>query len=382
MCYNDYMNSYREHQNMVVIEQTRKICDNLPGFVGQFITGIQLKTTPLTRLGYARDLKIFFEFLVVRKFRHYKEPSRITLPDINSLRPYDIELFLEFLSSYVTKDGSRFNCNNTSKHRKLASLRSFFKFLYRREMISENITEKVEPPKIYDNAIRYLEPDEIAKLLDLASTGDSLSTRQAAYHEKTKYRDIAIISIFLGTGIRISECVGLDRNHVDLEQNSIVITRKGGSQTQLYFSDEVKNALETYINWIDNEIAEKTEWGKKIVDTTPLFYSLRGNRITPRAVQMLVEKYCNRIAPLKRITPHKLRSTYGTMLYRETQDIYVVADVLGHHDVNTTKKHYAAISDDIRKKAANTIKLRDDDWPQKLKKDDNWPQSLNKNDKQ
>lgn len=76
---------------------------------------------------------------------------------------------------------------------------------------------------------------------------------------------------------------------------------------------------------------------------------------------MLVEKYSSIVSPLKKITPHKLRSTFGTTLYRETQDIYMVADILGHKDINTTKKHYAAISDEIRRKAANVIKLRDDE---------------------
>ena len=84
-------------------------------------------------------------------------------------------------------------------------------------------------------------------------------------------------------------------------------------------------------------------------------------RISIRAVEDLVKKYSKIVTPLKKISPHKLRSTYGTQLYRETGDIYMVADVLGHKDVNTTKKHYAAISEDHRKQAANLIKLKKDD---------------------
>ena len=80
-----------------------------------------------------------------------------------------------------------------------------------------------------------------------------------------------------------------------------------------------------------------------------------------RTVEILVKKYAQIIAPLKKISPHKLRSTFGTNLYRETRDIYMVASVLGHQDVNTTKKHYAAISEDHRKQAANLIKLKKDD---------------------
>ena len=76
-----------------------------------------------------------------------------------------------------------------------------------------------------------------------------------------------------------------------------------------------------------------------------------------RAVENLVKKYAKIVSPLKKITPHKLRSTYGTALYRETGDIYIVADVLGHRDVNTTRKHYAAITEDHRRSVADAVKL-------------------------
>ena len=80
-----------------------------------------------------------------------------------------------------------------------------------------------------------------------------------------------------------------------------------------------------------------------------------------RAVENLVKKYAKIVSPLKKITPHKLRSTYGTELYRETGDIYIVADVLGHRDVNTTRKHYAAITEDHRRAVADKVKLHRDD---------------------
>ena len=86
---------------------------------------------------------------------------------------------------------------------------------------------------------------------------------------------------------------------------------------------------------------------------------MQKKRISVRAVENLVKKYASLITNIKNITPHKLRSTYGTALYRETGDIYLVADVLGHTDVNTTRKHYAAIEEDRRRKAANKISLRE-----------------------
>ena len=91
-----------------------------------------------------------------------------------------------------------------------------------------------------------------------------------------------------------------------------------------------------------------------------LFLSLQNRRITVRAVENLVKKYASLVTGLKKITPHKLRSTYGTTLYQETGDIYLVADVLGHKDVNTTRKHYAAMQDANKRKAAKTIRLREE----------------------
>ena len=121
----------------------------------------------------------------------------------------------------------------------------------------------------------------------------------------------------------------------------------------VYFGDEVRNALENYL--------ETTR-----AATTPLpghenalFLSTQRKRIGVQAVENMVKKYARQVTPNKKITPHKLRSTYGTNLYKETGDIYLVADVLGHKDVNTTKKHYAAIDDSRRRQAASAAKLRE-----------------------
>ena len=159
-----------------------------------------------------------------------------------------------------------------------------------------------------------------------------------------------MLSLFLGTGIRISECVGINVTDVDFDNNSFKVTRKGGNQVILYFSDEVKSTL---LDWLkDRNILMEG------LNETALFVSLQKKRISTRAVENLVKKYSQIASPLKKISPHKLRSTYGTNLYRETGDIYVVAEVLGHKDVNTTKRHYAAMSEDIRRSVANKVKLR------------------------
>ena len=156
----------------------------------------------------------------------------------------------------------------------------------------------------------------------------------------------------LGTGIRVSECVGLDLNDLNFEVGGIKIRRKGGYEAVIYFGDEVEDALLDYLEERERIIpAEGHE--------NALFLSLQNRRMAVRSVEKLVKKYASRVTSIKKITPHKLRSTYGTSLYRETGDIYLVADVLGHKDVNTTRKHYAALEDERRRRAAGAVQLRE-----------------------
>lgn len=348
------MRSYFEERTISSLERIRKITDNLPYYVEEFFVGIENRTTPLTRLNYAYDLRIFFDFLSRKVFRGKKDVLDISIEDLDKLAASDIELFLSYLSHY-TINGKEESCTERGKSRKLATIRSFFKFFFNKGVLTANVAAKVAMPKLHDKEIVRLESDgkinEIAAIINTADTGNGLSAKQQQFHKKTRIRDVAILTLFLGTGIRISELVGLNTEDIDFNSNAFVVTRKGGNRTILYFGDEVKAAIEEYLVERNGDDAVKNE--------PALFLSLRKKRISTREVQDLVKKYAKIVSPLKKITPHKLRSTFGTNLYRETGDIYVVADVLGHKDVNTTKKHYAAISDDIRKRAVKSVKLRD-----------------------
>ena len=194
---------------------------------------------------------------------------------------------------------------------------------------------------------------EITDILNSIEYGNSQMTeRQRLYCKKTLQRDLAIITLMLGTGIRVSECTGLDLTDLDFNVKSMTIVRKGGGQDVLYFSDEIAEVLANYIDGERNYLLTKTN------DPSALFYSLQGKRISVDAVEQLVKKYAKIAVPNKKITPHKLRSTYGTALYRETGDIRLVADVLGHENVNTTIDYYAAIEDEHKQRAANAVKVR------------------------
>jgi site-specific recombinase XerD len=238
--------------------------------------------------------------------------------------------------------------------RKLCSVRSFYDFLFKNQRIGSNVTELVALPKIHEKPILRLSKAEMMKMLSTAQDGAEMSKGQQRFQKITARRDFAMLSLFLGTGIRVSECVGINLDDVDMENNAVLVTRKGGNQVVLYFPPEVADALAEYLE------------ERKQIEALPgheeaLFLSLQRKRITQRAVQMLVKKYAAIAAPLKpRISPHKLRSTYATNLYHETGDIYLVADVLGHTSVDTTRKHYADMTDARRRMAAEHVHLPGD----------------------
>jgi site-specific recombinase XerD len=340
----------RDEENILKIRELRL---ELPSFCSQFFMGIEQNTTPLTRLGYARDLKIFFNFLTTNTQEFYGiDVKNFNLEHLKNVNSTHLEMFLDFLTIY--KIGKKtFRNNEKAKSRKLSSVRAMLKYFFKKEKISSNVASIIDTPKIHDKDIIRLEVDEVTNLLNLTENGNNLTKMQKSFHKHTKARDFAMLSLFLGTGIRISECVGLNIDDIDFNNNAFKVTRKGGNKVILYFGEEVTSALKQYL-------VERNSNPNVPQAENALFLSLQNKRIGVRAVEKLVKKYAAIVTPLKNITPHKLRSTYGTNLYRETNDIYIVADVLGHKDVNTTRKHYAAISDDIRRKAAKIVKLRKD----------------------
>ena len=347
------MENYFTERNVKTIDKIRDMQRKLPQCSSDFLLGIENSTSSLTRLGYCYDMLTFFTYLSADCPKFYgKEIVTYTYDDLNQISDSDLEHFLSYLNNYKKVNGKICTNSEKTKARKFATLRAMFKFFYKKGKINANVTEKVTPPKIHEKEIIRLEVDEVANLLDYAETGDRLTKQQKNFHTITEKRDVAILTLFLGTGIRISELVGIDIKDIDLDQNAFTITRKGGNRVILYFSDEVRNALYNYMK----ERVSNPEVPK---DEKALFLSLRNKRINVRTVEILVKKYSKLVTPLKHITPHKLRSTYGTNLYKETGDIYVVADVLGHRDVNTTKKYYAAITDDIRRNASQKVKLRE-----------------------
>ena len=345
---------YSRAQEIKNTRKMREILDELPRFCRQYFRGIEETTGARTRLAYAYDLRIFFEFIESEN----SAMKGIAIRDypvsiLEQIGKEDIEEFLEYLT-YYEKDGQVFTNDARGKARKLSAVRSMFKYFYTSEILSRDVSALVPLPKLHEKPIIRLDADEVNDMLNKADTGSQLTKNQQRFHDKTRLRDIALLTLLLGTGIRVSECVGLDLEDIDFKEKGIRVHRKGGYESIVYFGDEVESALKDYLE-------QRKQILPKDGHEKALFLSLQNRRITVRAVENLVKKYAGLATSLKKITPHKLRSTYGTSLYKETGDIYLVADVLGHKDVNTTRKHYAAIDENRRRQAAKYVQLREND---------------------
>ncbi|HIS03989.1 MAG TPA: tyrosine-type recombinase/integrase [Candidatus Pullichristensenella avicola] len=346
--------SYSQRRAQEITLLTRELLRELPAVCADFLRAIEPTTQPLTRFAYACDLKLFFQYLHAEVPRFSNAPVEAwTCAELGDVGARDISMYLEYLSLYYKDDAAVTNAE-LGKMRKLSTLRSFYHYLFKNALINADITLLVDMPKRREKPIIRLEVDEVARLLDLVESGEKQTQHQKHYNDNVRLRDLAIITLFLGTGIRVSELVGMDIDDLDFDLGGFMVTRKGGGQAVLYFPDEVSKVLKDYLRARRNMTPLPGH-------ENALFLSLQNKRISVRAVQVMVKKYASQAAPLKKhLSPHKLRSTFGTNLYQETGDIYLVADVLGHSDVNTTRRHYAAMADERRRMAARKVKLRDE----------------------
>ena len=348
---------YRAQSDIRRMDRLRELQKELPPLCTDFFRSIAFTTSTLTRLAYAYDFRLFFQYLHKENYLFADlEPRMITEDDFKKIKKRDFVGFQDYLSLYYVHDDETGISQQVQNHelgimRKLSSLRSLFDYLFQNGHIDGNIAALITLPKIHEKPILRLDDEEMKKLLDTASSGEGLTERQKKLQKSTRSRDLAMLMVFLGTGIRVSECVGLNISDLDFESNAFIVTRKGGDQSILYFPQQVADALQEYLTHRKEIIPLEGH-------EDALFLSLQRSRINQRSVQNMVKKYAQIAAPLKkRISPHKLRSTFGTNLYQETGDIYLVADVLGHSDVNTTRKHYAAMTDERKRQAAKRVAL-------------------------
>ena len=296
----------KTYQEETYIDNTirlRGVLNTMPDFARDYFRAIEPTTSTKTRISYAYDIRIFFQFLISQN----PSLAKIGIPNLNvsvldQLKPIDIEEYMEYLKYRFNDKNQEIMNKERGIMRKISSLKSFYNYFYRNERIKNNPAALVRLPKIHEKEIIRLDIDEVALLLDEVEQGENLTEKQKAYHNKTKLRDLAIMTLLLGTGIRVSECVGLNIADIDFKNGGIRIYRKGGKEVTVYFGTEVEEALLDYLEERDRIIPETGS-------EDALFLSLQKKRMAVRSVENLVKKYARTVTPLKPITPHKLRST-------------------------------------------------------------------------
>lgn len=332
------MGSHKE-TDLHFTDKANEMLKSMPRYVQIYIRAIHNRTAPRTRYEYLKDIENFLSYLS-------DSPFAVSLDDLSKLDKVKFEEYIEYLEHYE-KNGIERTNGRTSIKRKLSSLRKFFGYLFENGMIPSDEIRKVEMPKLHSKEIIRLDDTEATDFLDAVENGNKLTKKENDYFKIQSIRDSAIAYLLLSSGLRVSECAELDVSDIDMKNSCVHVTRKGGNEATVYFSDEASQYLQRYLE--TRAVAKCSE------DEKALFLSSRNKRLSVRAIEVLIKKYAQRSVPAKHITPHKLRATYATNLYNETGDIYLVAETLGHKDITTTKEHYANLSD--KRKADNRNKV-------------------------
>ncbi|MBO6137529.1 MAG: tyrosine-type recombinase/integrase [Lachnospiraceae bacterium] len=344
--------AYHLEKNRKYNEKLNGIIKNgLPPYCRDYFISLENRTQIRTRIAYAYDLQLFF-YYIQSENPLYSECSIRDIPfeAIERLDRKDFEEYMHFLRAYE-KDGRYGSNQDAALSRRLSSLRSFFTYLYDTDAIASNPVTKLHPPKKKDHPITVLEDEEVELLLRSLKTGDIWNEHERAYHSKTCKRDYALFYLLLNTGIRVSEAEGINVDDIDFEHNEIRIIRKGGRYDILGLSESVKEALQEYMD------SERLSVLGESSSERALFVSSRGKRLAVRSIQAMTEKIGKRLFPMKHITPHKMRSTFGTAFQEREGDIFLTASMLGHSDVNTTKKHYVRQDKQKVKEAFRSFKV-------------------------
>ena len=304
-------------------------------------TGTEMATT--TRLAYARELNWFFDFLIDNS-RYFcdKVKRDLTINDIKQISSQDI-------SRYLTKFNDLGRKERTVA-RKRAALSRFFSYLTDNRFIEFNPVSASVKVKIHQSdEVTYLDINEQVKFIDAISSGSDLAENQQKYHDKYRLRDTALIILLLDTGMRVSELHGINNHDFDFSNCSVIITRKGGNIQTIYFSDDTRDLLEEYLAYKKTKFPDMT-------DEAPFFVTLKGERLSIRAIEVLVKKYAVASLPGKgqKISPHKMRSSFAMEFYGETKDILALQRKLGHKNITATNI-YAKATDKKMQETRNLL---------------------------
>lgn len=332
------------------LDKLENILEDFPECAKAFIYSKSASYKASTRFRYCEDLNVFFRFIVeavpsASAYTIKELPTKL----IAEIKPETIDHFMNYIERYEY-EGNIYHNDQAAKKRKLATLRSFYKFMFARGLSNGNPASLVDSPKLDKKDIIALDHEDRLSVIASVTTGQDLTPAELKKHEKKSVRDTAIVYLLLGTGIRVSELVGLDLKDVNLRDHRINIIRKGGNQDHVYFNDEVCEVLENYM------LGERKTVIPAEKDKDALFISQKQTRISVSAVERLVKKYARGTQYGDKVTPHKLRSSFATAAVSEN-DLSAVAAALGHQSSSTTAKYYTKVTEEAKRHVAKTSKI-------------------------
>ena len=355
-----------------IMEKCIKVESKLPKFMKDYFIYLKGSVAVSTRYAYLEDIHFFCNYLVeMQELTSAQNTSEITLEEFNNIKSRDVNLFLgDYCSRYykhTEKNTLIYENNNRALARKKSSISTLFKFLYRNEQIDNNITDGFNPiklPKPQPDAIKRLEIDEVARMLDSVENGEGLTEKEKVYWKKTKLRDKAILALFVNYGLRLNELRELNISSFNFSRGEFKIYRKRGKEVLMPINHTCETVVKDYIY---NERPESESLPEDTKDA--LFLSLQKKRLTPKAIRQLVKKYTSISMDTSRsngYSPHKLRATAATSLIQTGFSIYDVQNLLDHDNVTTTQL-YAAHKKNVKRDIVNNFEWVNDDKYEDIK---------------
>ncbi|UFU01366.1 tyrosine recombinase XerC [Radiobacillus kanasensis] len=283
-------------------------------YVKPFVEYLQIEknASPYTVEYYSYDLQSFFDFL-----------QREHISDLNEVDYQNVRFFLTTLYDQ--------QLSRRSVSRKISSIRSFYKFLEREKVVSENPFLAIHLPKMDQPVPSFFYKEELEKLFQVSDTSTPLGQRNQA-----------ILEVMYATGIRVSECVGLKIDDIDFFLGTMLIRGKGKKERYLPFGRFAEEALQTYIDNGRNSLR------KNQPDSGEVFLNARGRALTTRGVRLILDKLVKKAALTVDIHPHKLRHTFATHMLNEGADLRVVQELLGHENLSSTQVYTHVSKDHLR----------------------------------
>ena len=337
-----------------------KILTKLPDYVFDYIQVAYDGESVNTQIGYSIDIKTFFEYLIKFKFRGDISTEDITTDMLNDVTLRDLNGFKAYLreyeSEYISPTGrviKRIRTNNEyGINRKLSGIRGLFLYLYKNDYIDHNITDKLDFKKVHQKMKKPLTTQDVLNLIEVLYDGENFfSGRSRAEYLNRKQRDIALFTAYLGTGCRVSELVNLNINDVDFDSSSFIVTRKGGDQQEIFMPIQVENEMLKYIRERLDE--------DKAKDSDPLFISRNGKRILPQTVEKNLKNYCRTagITDPDKMHPHALRRTFACNMIADGVDIKMVAELMGHKNIEVTHRYYTQYAASKQKQVMRNFEI-------------------------